>query len=106
MCHCLACQRRTGSVFSVQALYKRSQVETSGRFGEYVRRVENGDQRRYCFCPDCGATVFFTAPAIPELVGVPIGAFGDTSLPAPNVSVYESRRHPWVHVPEPIERYP
>ena len=105
MCHCLACQRRTGSAFSVQGLYKREQVRTTGRFSEYVRTTESGDERRYCFCPACGATVFFTAPVIPHLVGVPTGAFADPSFPAPQISVHESRRHRWVTVPEPVEHH-
>jgi hypothetical protein len=103
MCHCFACQRRTGSAFSIQGLYKREQVRTRGRFSEYVRITEGGDERRYRFCSSCGATVFFTVPAAPDLVGVPTGAFADPSFPAPRVSVYESRRHPWVTVPEPVE---
>jgi hypothetical protein len=105
MCHCLACQRRTGSAFAVQGLYKRGQVETTGRFSEYVRTTEKGAGRRYCFCPECGATVFFTVPAVPDLVGVPTGAFADPSYPAPQISVYESRRHAWVTVPEPVEHH-
>ena len=103
MCHCLACQRRTGSAFSIQGLYKREHIRTTGRFSEYVRTTEHGEERRYRFCPGCGATVFFTVPAIPHLVGVPAGAFADPSFPAPRVSVHESRRHPWVSVPEPIQ---
>ena len=103
MCHCFACQRRTGSAFSVQGLYGREQIETIGRFTEYARITERGEERRYCFCPDCGATLFFTAPAFPQLVGVPAGAFADPSFPSPRVSVYESRRHPWVAVPEQVE---
>ena len=34
-----------------------------------------------------------------ELIAVPIGAFADPSFPPPAVSVWESRRHPWVSVP-------
>jgi len=104
ICHCLACQRRTGSAFAVQGLYRRAQVQTSGRFKEFVRTTERGDERRYCFCPDCGATVFFTAPSAPEVVGVPAGAFADPSFPPPRVSVYESRRHSWVVAPASVER--
>jgi hypothetical protein len=46
MCHCLACQRRTGSAFSIQGIYKREQIQTTGRFSEYVRTTERGDERR------------------------------------------------------------
>lgn len=103
MCHCFACQRRTGSAFSIQGLYGSEQIHTIGRFSEYVRVTERDGERRYCFCPDCGATVFFTMPAVPDLVGVPAGGFADPSFPAPRLSVHESRRHAWVTLPEPIE---
>ena len=105
MCHCLACQRRTGSVVSVQAIYRPAQVEIAGRYSEYVRLAEDDDQRRYCFCPDCGATVFFTVPTRADFVGVPVGAFADPSFPPPTISVYESRRHSWVIVPESVTRH-
>jgi hypothetical protein len=104
VCHCLACQRRTGSVLAVQGLYKASQIQTAGRHNDYVRRTDEGEERCYSFCPDCGATVFFRVPAVPDLVGVPAGAFGDPSFPAPSVSVYESRRHHWVSLPESVKR--
>jgi hypothetical protein len=32
-------------------------------------------------------------------VSVAVGAFADPSFPAPRVSVYDSRRHPWVQLP-------
>lgn len=103
ICHCLACQRRTGSVFGVQARFDAGQVRTEGRYTEYVRSSDDGDERRFCFCPDCGATVFYTIPAIPGLVAVPVGAFGDPAFAAPVRSVWESRRHAWVELPDGLE---
>ena len=97
MCHCLACQRRTGSAFGMQARFPRDQVRIEGRSTEYIRISDHGDERSFHFCPDCGATVYYSTD--PELIAVPIGAFADPSFPAPRVSVYESRRHPWVSVP-------
>ena len=39
MCHCLACQRRTGSVFGVQARFPRDQVTVvEGRSAQFSRR--------------------------------------------------------------------
>jgi hypothetical protein len=32
-------------------------------------------------------------------VGVAVGAFADPHFPPPRVSVYDSRRHPWVQLP-------
>ncbi len=103
MCHCLACQRRTGSIFGVQARFPADQVRIEGRYSEYVRISDEGEARTFSFCPECGATVFYKAAAAPELVAVPVGAFADPTFPAPKVYVFESRRHPWFEIPDTIE---
>ncbi len=105
MCHCLACQRRTGSAFSIQARFTADQVQVVGRHSDYVRVSDEADKARHTFhfCPDCGATVFYTSSHSPDVIAVPVGAFADPSFPPPTVSVYESRRHPWVGVPAAIE---
>jgi len=103
ICHCLACQRRTGSAFGVQARFAADQVSVSGDYVDYVRIADDGDERTFHFCPECGGTVFFNFPAAPEMVAVPVGAFADPSFPRPVRSIYDSRRHPWVTVPDSIE---
>jgi hypothetical protein len=102
MCHCLACQRRTGSAFGFQARWTADRVRVVGRHSDYVRISDEGEERTFRFCPDCGATVFYTTADAPDVVAVPVGAFGDPSFPPPTVSVYESRRHPWVSLPDAI----
>jgi hypothetical protein len=105
MCHCLACQRRTGSAFGVQARFEEERVRIEGRSNDYARISDEGEERVFSFCPECGATVFYRLPSAPGLVAVPVGAFADPGFPAPRVSVWESRRHPWVEVPETIEEH-
>jgi hypothetical protein len=104
ICHCLACQKRTGSVFGVQALFPEAAVAVEGQSAQYVRIGDEGGAARMQFCPECGATVFYRLDAIPGMVGVPVGAFADPEFPQPGVSIYEERRHGWVGVPEGIER--
>jgi hypothetical protein len=105
ICHCLACQRRTGSVFGVQARFKTSQVQLEARSNEYVRVPDADEERTFRFCPDCGSTVFFQSASAPDIVGVPVGAFADPTFPAPWVSVWESRRHAWVELPPTLEQH-
>jgi hypothetical protein len=105
MCHCLACQRRTGSAFGIQARFPADRVRIDGRSTEYVRRSdEDGKEGRFRFCPECGATVYYTTSGAPDVIAVPIGAFADPAFPPPGFSVWEERRHPWVSVPEGAER--
>ena len=103
MCHCLACQRRTGSAFAMQARWPAEQVRVVGRSTGYVRVSDEGEERTFHFCPDCGATVFYATADAPDVVAVPIGAFADPAFPPPTVSVYESRRHPWLGLPDGLE---
>ena len=102
ICHCLACQRRSGSVFAVQARFDAGRVEVDGRHSSYVRLSDEGEEREFNFCPDCGSTVFYTTADRPDLVAVPVGAFADPAFPPPGGSVWESRRHPWVGLPRGI----
>jgi hypothetical protein len=106
MCHCLACQRRTGSAFGFQARFPADRVRIEGRSTEYVRLSdEDGQPRSFHFCPDCGSTVYYRLGGVPDAVAVPIGAFADPTFPAPRISVWEARRHPWVGLPADIEHY-
>lgn len=107
ICNCLACQRRTGSAFGMQAGFKREQVTVTGRFHGYSRRSDEADRKEHVFhfCPECGSQVFYTEPDDPDLIVVSTGAFADPSFPPPTESGYDSRRHPWVRLPESISRY-
>ena len=105
ICHCLECQRRTGSVFGVQARFAAADVRIEGRYADYARTSDESDRRVHVFhfCPECGGTVFYTAPEEPDVIAVPVGVFADPSFPMPGASYYDSRRHPWVELPVGIE---
>jgi hypothetical protein len=105
ICHCLACQRRTGSVFAAQARFPADSVTVAGESLEYPRTGDAGGVARFHFCPTCGATVFYLLDAMPEVVVVPVGAFADPGFPQPYVSVYEERKHAWVGLPDGIEHF-
>jgi hypothetical protein len=103
ICHCLACQRRTGSAFGAQARWARERVRIEGRSTAYVRTADSGSRVTFHFCPDCGATVHYELEALPDAIAIPLGAFADPTFPAPRISIYEARRHAWVGLPEDIE---
>jgi hypothetical protein len=107
ICNCLACQRRTGSAFGMQAAFKVDQVQVAGRFNDYLRVSDEADRKKHIFhfCPDCGSQVFYTEPTEPDLIVVSVGSFADPSFPPPTESGYDSRRHPWVGLPDSIQRF-
>lgn len=98
VCHCLECQKRSGSAFAVQARWPDDQVVLEGERREWTRTADSGNQVRYSFCPDCGSTVAYGIEGWPGVIAIPVGAFADPDFPSPSFSVYEHRKHGWVEI--------
>ena len=92
ICHCLECQKRTGSVFAVQARYPREAVAAEGVSSQWRRTGDSGGTATFHFCATCASIVYWEFPGF---VAVAVGAFADPAFPPPTVSVYDDRRHPW-----------
>jgi hypothetical protein len=97
LCHCLACQKRTGSTYGVAAFFDRPGVRVEGPSRCYSRPSDSGFPVRFHFCPDCGSTVFWEPQRKPDLIAVGVGSFADPGFPAPTQAVYDQYRHPWVN---------
>jgi hypothetical protein len=98
VCHCLDCQKRSGSAFAAQARWPEKQVAVTGEFSEWSSVGDSGGRATFSFCPRCGSTVAFVIDAMPGVIAVPVGAFADPKFPPPRFSVYEERKHAWVAV--------
>jgi hypothetical protein len=105
MCHCLDCQRRSGSQFGSIAYFPADAVIIAGQASEFARPTDAGNTFTTGFCPVCGSTIYARASRMPEIVGVTIGTLADPTLPAPVRSVYEQSRHHWIAVPESATRH-
>jgi hypothetical protein len=103
VCHCPACQRRTGSVLAAQARYPDAALRLEGRTSEWIRHVEDGDEVIFQFCPTCAATVCWQLRSLPGFTSVAVGAFANPSFPPPTVSVWEATMHPWLGLPTGVE---
>ena len=107
VCHCLDCQRRTGSAFGVQARFPLADVAIEGESRTFTRSSDSGNPVTLHFCATCGSTVCWELQAVPGFLAVAVGAFADPQFPQPWISVFEARRHPWVAIEPtgPIERF-
>jgi hypothetical protein len=105
LCQCYECQRRTGSVFSVQARLPREHVTIEGRSTTWTfpvagappaefRSCDSGGAT-YHFCPECGSTVYWDIDAAPDVVGVAVGGFTDATFPPPMISGFEAYGADW-----------
>ena len=104
-CHCFACQRRTGSLFSVGAFYAIDTVEISGAATEFVHVGDSGRRVRIYFCPTCGSTIYWKPDALPSMIGVAVGALAAPDFPAPVLSIFERSKHYWVQFDGEVEHF-
>lgn len=99
VCHCLDCQRRTGSAFAAQARFPAERVRLEGETTTFSRHADSGNVASFRFCPACGSTIAYQIDDQPDVVAIPLGAFADPGFaPGPAYSVYEERKHAWVAI--------
>ena len=101
VCHCLECQKRSGSAFAVQARWTDQKIKHMGKYEIWQRLADSGHLATYRFCPVCGSTVSYIIEGWPDVTAVPVGAFADPDFPLPKFSVYENRKLDWVEVNAP-----
>lgn len=98
VCHCLTCQRRSGSAFAAQVRFPDAQLRFTGTPSEFQTTGGSGDWTRFRFCPTCGDTIAFHNQGMPGQTAIPLGAFEDPYAFTPRVSVWEDRKHRWVEI--------
>lgn len=106
MCHCIDCQKRSGSQFGSIAYYPAESVTVAGEAREFSRGTDSGNTFTTGFCPACGSTVYAKASRLPEITGVTVGTIADPAFPRPLRSVYEQSRHHWIELPAEMAHHP
>jgi hypothetical protein len=105
-CHCLACQRRTGSLFGANAFFGREQVRVEGESSTFRRQGDSGAWLAFRFCPKCGSTVFWENERLADIVSVAVGAFADPQFAAPVRTVWTRSKHHWLEFPPDMPHHP
>lgn len=111
ICHCAWCQRRTGTAFGVEAVFREDRVEMTAGPVKTYRHIsdESGRWLDQQFCPVCGGNIGFTLEAAPGIRTIAAGTFDDPSWIDPGKHQFRyvytrSTRH-WSQIPEGSERY-
>ena len=99
LCHCIECQKRSGSPFGVMAYYPEGAVVVSGEAREYTRPTDEGNSFTSGFCTICGSTLYGRASKYPGIVGITVGTISDPAFPQPARSGFEQGQHQWLQMP-------
>jgi hypothetical protein len=104
-CHCLNCQRQTGSAFVINMLVETDRVEVlTGEPHAVDAPRDDGSAQRIFRCPSCQVAVF-SEYGWPELRFVRAGTLDDPSAVTPDVHIFTKSKLPWVTLPDDTPTY-
>jgi hypothetical protein len=104
-CHCLSCQRQTGSAFVINLLIEADHVEVLTGDPKPVSVPRDDGSRQQIFrCPDCQIALF-SEYGRPEVRFVRAGTLDEPGSVAPDVHIYTRSKLPWVALPESVPAF-
>ncbi|WP_166297766.1 MULTISPECIES: GFA family protein [unclassified Bradyrhizobium] len=97
-CHCTWCQRETGTVHALNAMYEAERVEHIAAEPEIVDTPSaSGKGQKIARCPICKVAVWSNYPGSgPAVRFVRVGTLDDPSQFPPDAHIFTSSRQPWV----------
>ncbi|HST18904.1 MAG TPA: GFA family protein [Gaiellaceae bacterium] len=104
-CHCLNCQRQTGSAFVINLLIEADRVELlAGEPKAVDVPRDDGSTQRIHRCPTCEVAVF-SEYGRPEILFVRAGTLVDPSRVRPDAHIYTRSKLPWVALPDAVPAF-
>ncbi|HSD03796.1 MAG TPA: GFA family protein [Gaiellales bacterium] len=104
-CHCLNCQRQTGSAFVINLLIEADRVEVvEGEPRAVDVPRDDGSSQRIFRCPACQVAVF-SEYTRPEVLFVRAGTLDDPAQVSPDVHIYTRSKLDWVAIAEAVPAF-
>ena len=98
-CHCLDCQKRTGSAFSMGLIVLGDTVSVAGDLTPWTRTSDDGHTNTRHSCAGCGNIIYGDSSASPGVWKLQAGILDDTSGLSPHVHLWTCRKQDWVTLP-------
>jgi hypothetical protein len=102
-CHCLWCQRQTGSAFAINALFVADDVELlKGEIKAEMVDSPSGKGQRIARCPKCDIAVwsnYFMGGIREGIRFIRVGTLDVPDQLPPDVHIYTSTKQSWVQLP-------
>jgi hypothetical protein len=100
-CHCLDCQRQTGSAFVINAIIETDRIELIGEAPQPVRMAtDSGRPHDIYRCAKCETAVWSDYGGRPWARFVRVGTLDDPTQIAPDAHIFARTKQPWVGLPK------
>jgi hypothetical protein len=105
-CQCRDCQHASGTGHGSYLTFpSRKNVKLQGEAKRWDMVADSGNVKTHGFCPDCGAPVYLTFAAMPDLFTVHAASLDDPSRYQPQVVTYGVRGHVWDRVDTALPKF-
>ncbi len=104
-CHCLNCQRQTGSAFVINLLIEVDRIELLAREPQRVDVPrDDGSMQQIFRCPSCQIAVFshYTRRDVYFVRG---GTLDEPWRVSPDVHIYTRSKVPWLTLPDSVPAF-
>ena len=104
-CHCLNCQRQTGSASAVNVLIEAERVEIMAGAPQAVNLPrDDGSPQEVFRCPDCQVAIY-SGYGHAGMCFVRAGTLDDPASVSPDVHIFTRSKLPWVELPNGIPSF-
>jgi hypothetical protein len=104
-CHCLDCQRQTGSAFAINALIESDNVGLlAGVPAPFPVPTESGRPHDIWRCADCGTALWSDYGRRGWLYFVRVATLDEPHALRPDIHIFTRSKVPWVDLPENAKR--
>jgi hypothetical protein len=105
-CQCRDCQRTSGTGHGSYLVFTdRNKVKVSGDASLWPMTGDSGNVKSRRFCPTCGAPVFLTFAAVPDLFTVHAASLDEPGRYSPQMVTYTMRALPWDQVDPALPKF-
>ena len=101
-CHCLECQKQSGSAFGLALWVKPGDLRLKGTVKSHTRIADSGRPITGVFCPGCGNRIYNIPSYEEDVFLLKPGTLDDTAWLRPERMVWLRRKLPWVEIPHDI----
>jgi hypothetical protein len=105
-CHCLDCQRQTGSAFVLNALIETDRITLlAGEPQSVGVPTDSGKPHRIFRCPNCQVALWSEYGGRTRMRFVRVGTLDTPAALKPDVHIYVRSKQPWLQLPAGVPAF-
>jgi hypothetical protein len=94
-CHCINCQKASGSGHSTGAMFRDDQLRLTGNTASYKYKANSGHEVTRVFCPACSSSILGRDTGTEGFSTITLGTLDDPFQFEPQVTVFARNRKAW-----------